>query len=169
MSETRVRRNLSPQIEIQFRSERWIRQPMAEQAVRDAIAAAAAELSLSEGEVSVVLTDDCEMQMLNRKWRGVDAPTNVLSFPAAARTREREQGLLGDIVLSFDTVQRECADQDRAFLHHLSHLAVHGFLHLLGYDHDTESEAERMEGLESRIMNSLRMPDPYVTRDHGNA
>ena len=72
--------------------------------------------------------------------------------------------LLGDIVIAYETLARECADEDKAFLHHLAHLTVHGFLHLIGYDHQTDSEADAMEGLESKIMLRMKLPDPYLAR-----
>jgi probable rRNA maturation factor len=77
--------------------------------------------------------------------------------------------LLGDIVIAFETLERECVDERRIFLHHLAHLTVHGFLHLLGYDYETDEQAEEMEGLESRILGRLNMPDPYRAHDLGNA
>jgi len=96
-------------------------------------------------------------------------PTNVLSFPATGPDTGEGARLLGDIVIAFETLERECADENRDFLHHLAHLAVHGFLHLNGYDHQTDAQAEAMEGLESRIMTRLNMPDPYRSHDLGNA
>ena len=149
----------APSIDIDVRSSLWEAQPQAESTVRAAIVAAAAMLAEADGEVSVVLTDDAAIQTLNREWRGFDKPTNVLSFPAA---KAGGAGLLGDIVIAYETLSRECADEDRAFLHHLAHIAVHGFLHLVGYDHQTDSQAEEMEGLESEIMLGLAMPDPYL-------
>jgi probable rRNA maturation factor len=73
--------------------------------------------------------------------------------------------LFGDIVIAYETLKRECDDEDRIFLHHLAHLTVHGFLHLIGYDHQVEAQAEEMEGFESKIMTRLQMPDPYLARD----
>jgi probable rRNA maturation factor len=77
--------------------------------------------------------------------------------------------MLGDIVIAYETLARECADENRLFRHHLAHLTVHGFLHLLGYDHQTDNEADAMEALESRIMARMKMPDPYLERDAGSA
>jgi len=155
------RRERALEIDVQVASPLWQAQPLAEQTVRAAIAAAATELA-ADGEVSVLLTDDASIRALNRDWRKLDKPTNVLSFPAA---KQAGSALLGDIVVAYETLARECEDEGRDILHHLAHLSVHGFLHLLGYDHQTDSQAEAMEGLESRIMRSMNMPDPYLARD----
>ena len=163
------RRSLAPSIDIRVASPLWDVQPQAEQTVRDAIEAAAAALSTADGEVSVLLTDDSAIRALNRDWRGIDKPTNVLSFPAAKTTATAGAKMLGDIVIAYETLCRECDDEDRVFLHHLAHLTVHGFLHLIGYDHQTEMQADEMEGLESKIMRRMKMPDPYLARDFGDA
>jgi probable rRNA maturation factor len=154
-------RKPAPAVDIQAQSPLWSAQPLAEQTVRAAIAAAAETLSTAPGEVSIVLTDDSEMQKLNRQWRGIDKPTNVLSFPAKAGGGT----MMGDIVVAYETLQRECGAEGRQFLHHLAHLTVHGFLHLNGYDHETDAQAEEMEALEGRIMRALKMPDPYLASD----
>jgi probable rRNA maturation factor len=161
------RRTSPPHIDIQVQSPLWNAQPLAEQTIRDAISAAAGALSTESGEVSILLTDDSEIARLNRDWRGIDKPTNVLSFPAS-RVGQGDK-LLGDIVIAYETLERESTDESRDFLHHLAHLAVHGFLHLIGFDHETDAQAEEMEGLESRIMMRLNMPDPYVARESDNA
>ena len=155
-------RTSGPEIDIQVASALWQAEPKAETTVRKAIAAAAAMLSTADGEVSILLTDDSAIRTLNRDWRGVDKPTNVLSFPASKAGGGK---LLGDIVIAYETLKRECDDEDRIFLHHLAHLAVHGFLHLAGYDHQTETQADEMEGLESKIMLHMNLPDPYLGRD----
>jgi probable rRNA maturation factor len=154
----------APSIDIQAQSPLWDGQPLAEQTVRDAIAAAAA-LATADGEVSVLLTDDKAIRALNRAWRGVDKPTNVLSFPAPESTAAGGAKMLGDIVIAYETLARECNAEDQVFLHHLAHLTVHGFLHLIGYDHQTDSQAEAMEALESKIMARMKLPDPYLARD----
>jgi probable rRNA maturation factor len=157
----------APSIDIRIDSPQWEGQPLAERTVRDAIAAAAAALATTDGEVSVVLTNDAEIKKLNRDWRGVDEPTNVLSFPAPKTKSTGGAKLLGDIVVAYETLTRECDAQGKVFLHHLSHLTVHGFLHLIGYDHQNDSDAEEMEGLESKIMSAMKLPDPYLARDLG--
>ena len=111
-------------------------------------------------QVTIVLTDDREMRDLNRTWRGKDAATNVLSFPANAGIRE--PGLLGDVVLAYETTLKEACEQNIALQDHVSHLVVHGVLHLLGFDHAEEEEAERMENLERTALASLGIADPYA-------
>lgn len=114
-------------------------------------------------EVSVVLTDDQRVRKLNRDHRGQDKPTNVLAFPLAQAGDLRRQIplLLGDVVLALETCRREARARKLGLANHARHLVVHGTLHLLGYDHVTESEADEMEALESAILKSLGVPDPY--------
>jgi probable rRNA maturation factor len=158
-----------PHIDIRIQSPLWDAQPLAEKTVRYAVLMAADALSTAGSEVSIVLADDSTIRSLNLDWRGIDKPTNVLSFPASAPHNGQGPRLLGDIVIAFETLERECVDEHRIFLHHLAHLTVHGFLHLLGYDHETDEQAEEMEGLESKILGRLNMPDPYRAHDLGNA
>jgi probable rRNA maturation factor len=121
-------------------------------------------------EVSIVLTDDAAQRALNRDWRGKDAPTNVLSFPAieprafaaGAAADPTRPALLGDVVLALETMQREADDAGKSLADHAAHLLVHGVLHLLGYDHDTEADAALMEPVETRILARLGVADPYV-------
>ena len=154
-------------VDIVVDSAQWKTQRGAEAMLRRALAEAATMASISGGELAVVLTDDAVIRALNRDWRGKDAPTNVLSFPAP--TEARGQGaaprLLGDIVIAYETAAREARADNKPFLQHLAHLAVHGFLHLLGYDHETDEEADAMEGLEAGILARLDIPDPYPIRD----
>jgi len=151
----------APLIDIAVASPLWDAQPNAAQTVRDAIAAAAAALATPAGEVSVVLTDDAAIAKLNRQWRDINNPTNVLSFPATKPGVQGPPPLLGDVIVAYETLAREAAEQAKPFLHHLAHLVVHGYLHLLGYDHQTDSEAGAMEGLERDILSRLRIADPY--------
>jgi probable rRNA maturation factor len=129
--------------------------------------AVATPFSLGTYEVSILLTDDAEMRALNRTWRGNDAATNVLSFPAndALACDQSEPGLLGDVALAFETTAREAQDANIALSDHLAHLVVHGMLHLLGFDHMGDEEAERMETLERRALASLGIADPYAERN----
>ena len=150
-----------PAVEIEVQSPLWDAQPEAERTVRAAIAAAAAH-STSGGEVSILLTDDSAVRVLNNEWRGIDKPTNVLSFPAPATMAKGAAGILGDIVIAYETLTRECADEDRDFLNHLAHLTIHGYLHLVGYDHQDDAQATEMETLESRIMTRMDLPDPWL-------
>ena len=150
-----------PAVEIDVQSALWEAQPEAEQTVRAAVAAAAAH-STSGGEVSILLTDDSAVRVLNKEWRGIDKATNVLSFPAPENLAKGDAGILGDIVIAYETLTRECADEDRDFLHHLAHLTIHGYLHLVGYDHQDDAQATEMETLESRIMTRMDLPDPWL-------
>ena len=112
-----------------------------------------------ERDIAILLADDARIAALNGAFRGRDAPTNVLSFPAAAGAAE-----LGDIALAFGVCAREAAEQGKTLAHHLQHLTAHGVLHLLGYDHESEAEAEAMEAKERIILAGLGVPDPYATR-----
>jgi probable rRNA maturation factor len=134
--------------------------------VERVIAAAFAELGPSrpgESELGVIFTDDARIRELNAGWRGRDSATNVLSFPAFPETKSGPlPPLLGDIVLAAETVASEAALEGKPIENHISHLVVHGLLHLIGYDHEIDAEAEEMEALERRILARLAIPDPYA-------
>lgn len=154
------------QIEIVTRSARWTSPRRAAAVVRRAVSAAAGAASTRRAALAIVLTDDSAIRALNRRWRGLDKPTNVLSFPAppgggAARGRDAPVHL-GDVVIAQQTVAREARAEGKPFEHHLAHLAVHGFLHLVGYDHETRRDADEMERLEVRILKRLGIADPYA-------
>lgn len=134
---------------------------IADRAVSAALARARPPLAPG-AETAVVFTDDAHVRELNRRHRAKDAPTNVLSFPAGPPVGGRFGPLLGDVVLAFETVSAEAAGKGVPFDHYISHMIVHGFLHLLGYDHRTDQEAVVMEGLETAIMTDLGMADPYA-------
>ena len=164
------------QIEVIVRSARWRKQPRAAAIVKTAVLAAAKAVSTARAELAIVLCDDSAIRALNRKWRGKNAPTNVLSFPAAASGEKRPKTpyintqyiktpYIGDIVIAYDTTAREAAAEGKPFNHHLAHLAVHGFLHLLGYDHQSDREARRMERAERTILKRIAVPDPYAPRE----
>lgn len=136
--------------------------------VREAVAAAlqeAAEAAPDRPEVSVLLADDDRLRTLNRTWRNQDKPTNVLSFPAM-EPGEVVHGsrpvLLGDIAIALETVLREAGAEGKAPAAHLAHLVVHGTLHLLGHDHETDGEAALMEGTEALALARLGIADPYA-------
>jgi probable rRNA maturation factor len=154
---------MTPDMDVMIRSPRWKARPRCASVVKRAIAAAASAVPTPSSELAIVLTDDSGIRAINRDWRGQDRPTNVLSFPAnAAGMAPRAVRHLGDIVIAYQTVAREAAAEGKPFGHHLAHLAVHGFLHLLGYDHETERDARRMERLETKILARLKVPDPYA-------
>lgn len=111
-----------------------------------------------EASLSVALMEDEAVRELNAQFRGKDTPTNVLSFP------DGEEGNLGDIALAFGVVKREAMEQKKPFSNHLSHMVVHATLHLLGYDHIEEDEAEAMETKEIAILSRIGIENPYVTR-----
>jgi probable rRNA maturation factor len=152
-------------LDISVPSPLWRRLPRAGAIARKTITAAAAsakERGPGEGsDVSLCLADDSALRALNLSWRGIDKPTNVLSFPAAPG-RPGEATTLGDIALAYETLTREADDLGVSLADHYRHLLVHGFLHLIGYDHETDAEAERMEALETQILARLGVADPYA-------
>jgi probable rRNA maturation factor len=150
-------------IDIVVESALWSAQPGTEYAVRRAIEAAAA-FQGKAGEIAVLLADDAAIRTMNAQWRGIDKPTNVLSFPAGDPALGADTAHLGDIAIACETVAREAEAENKAFLDHLAHLSIHGYLHLIGFDHETDREAERMEHLETRILASLGIADPYADR-----
>jgi probable rRNA maturation factor len=162
MSEARL-----PAIDVMVEAPGWA--PDAEALVRHAIAAAATAMGgdFRDGTVAVLLTDDAALRRLNAQWRDIDKPTNVLSFPAAPPLAGSAAKSLGDIAIAHETTAREAREEGKPLAHHLSHLAVHGFLHLLGYDHESEAQAEAMEQLERAILQRLGVPDPYLTPEVG--
>lgn len=114
-------------------------------------------------ELSLVFTDDAAIRAINAEWRNMDKPTNVLSFPAYPIAPGDPPGpMLGDIIVARETIAREAEELEKPFEAHLSHLLVHGFLHLFGYDHLNDDEATIMEGLETRILARLGLSDPYA-------
>lgn len=122
-----------------------------------------AVLGGEERSVNVLFTSDAEVRILNRGFRKIDKPTNVLSFPAAkVSLPDGGEDHLGDIALAFETIAREAGEQGKPLLHHVSHLIVHGTLHLLGYDHDSEKAADAMEDRERAILARLGIADPYL-------
>jgi len=163
--------NRQPRLDLLVDAGDWPRQSKLRSLARRAVRAAAAHAGASlpaDAELSLVFTDDIQIRALNRRFRGKDKATNVLSFPVATSGPSRGS-LLGDIVLARDTVEREATDQGLAFEDHLTHLIVHGFLHLLGYDHETEAKAVVMERLETAILASIGVADPYANGDNSQA
>jgi probable rRNA maturation factor len=157
-------------IEVEVEVEAWTAAlPDADALVMTAAEATLDRFSLSlhpsspEGrDVTVLLTDDATVKDLNARFRNKDTPTNVLSFPAPATASPH----LGDIVLAYGVCMREAEIEEKPLAHHLLHLIAHGVLHLLGYDHETDADAEAMEGLERDILAGLGVPDPYRLDAH---
>jgi probable rRNA maturation factor len=143
-------------IDIEIEDDGWKAVPDIEALVN---AAAEAALAGERGSaVTVLLTDDEAVRELNGRFRGKDKATNVLSFPAI----ENPEGFIGDIALAYGVCAREAAQQGKSLAHHLQHLVAHGVLHLVGYDHESDAEAEAMEALEREILSGLDVPDPYA-------
>ncbi len=134
--------------------------PLSELCLRAVAASIQEEIS----PVSVLFTDDAAVAALNSTYRGKDAATNVLSFPAGDHLPPGE-AYLGDVVLAFETCQREAADRSVPLRAHAAHLLVHGMLHLIGYDHENDVDAAKMEARESSILARLGVPDPYAALD----
>jgi probable rRNA maturation factor len=160
MPSTARRTRPAPAIDIVVDSPLWRSEPDAAALIRRAIGEAAemTDAIKDPRELSVMLCDDAAMRELNGRWRGRSEPTNVLSFPAAGRSQT-----LGDIAIAYETTAREAETEGKAFADHLAHLAVHAFLHLLGYDHQSDAEAAAMERLEIAILARLGVADPYAT------
>ncbi len=119
-----------------------------------------------EPELTVTLTNDQSIKVLNRDYREKDKPTNVLSFPMWDNMAEIPNNAgaipLGDIIIAFETIKREAIEQEKTLADHFTHMLIHGFLHLLGYDHMNEADATAMESLEIRVLKKLSISNPYV-------
>ena len=147
-------------IDIEIEDRAWIAAlPHAETLARTAAQATLDSEGATPEGVTVLLTDDETVRDLNARFRQQDKPTNVLSFPAPANPEH----FLGDVALAYGVCAREAAEQSKPLAHHLQHLVAHGVLHLLGYDHMNDAEAEEMEGLERAVLAGLGIPDPYST------
>ena len=159
-----MKRSGWPVIEVEIEDEAWVQAltDTEEVTVRPAEAAIRFAASSRTGDsVAVLLTDDEAVRDLNRQFRGKDRATNVLSFPAADSAAPH----LGDIALAYGVCAAEAQRQAKPLADHLAHLVVHGVLHLLGYDHETESDASVMEEMEREILRGFGIADPYAPRD----
>ncbi|EKE10286.1 MAG: hypothetical protein ACD_16C00056G0005 [uncultured bacterium] len=148
----------SPHINFIFSTSKWkVIAPLLKNEIAFALEKTTEALNsdFSQKEVSLVLTSDTEVQSLNKTYRHKDKPTNVLSFPSEQKDE------VGDIVLAYETVMKEADELGISPLHHTLHLIVHGFLHLLGYDHENKVDAEKMETLEIEILKALNIRNPY--------
>lgn len=161
-------------IQLSVEAESWPEEGSLEKKCEPVLAAASRWLVEKENqpmpdepvEVSLLFTDDETIRSINAEWRDKDKPTNVLSFPAFPLEPGGMPGpMLGDIIFARETIEREAIDLEKTFDEHLSHLLVHGFLHLFGYDHIEEDDAVTMEGLETGILLSLGLSDPYADTD----
>lgn len=153
-------------IDLEIEDQAWLAaEPDAEALALAVTQATLAYIDFTEGSVTLLLTDDQSVRELNLRFRQKDSATNVLSFPAP-QNPERH---LGDVALAYGACAREAVEQGKPLGHHLQHLVAHGVLHLVGYDHETDAEAEQMEGLERVILAGLGVPDPYAAEqgDHG--
>jgi probable rRNA maturation factor len=153
---------MNPVIEVAIEAKDWASLEAPSKLVQTAILAAVEGSGLVlavNAEISVVLCSDAFIRELNREWRGYDAPTNVLSFPAGGDPASAP--LLGDIVIAFETASREAFEAEKPLRDHVAHLLVHGFLHLIGHDHVEAAEAAAMETLERAILGRLGIDDPY--------
>ena len=144
-------------IDILTQDDRW---PDVTALIRKAVETAlSSNVNHSAEELSIALSNDVLIQELNKNYRDKDKPTNVLSFP------QDDDFSLGDIVLALETIQREAGEQNKHFEDHLSHLVIHGTLHLLGYDHEDDAQAEEMEALEIELLQRIGIENPYLDSD----
>lgn len=154
------------ELDLTVEAGEWPQEPELERLCHAAVDATLAETGLrppGNAELSILFTDDAHIRSLNAQWRAKDKATNVLSFPAFAPNKAGPlPPMLGDIVFAAETVKREAMLEEKPLQHHISHLVVHGLLHLIGYDHETDEDAEEMEALERRILARLAIPDPYA-------
>ncbi len=154
-----------PRVEIAIKAEGWRELPAVAALARRAVALAARRCGVRlapQAEISLLLADDGALRRLNAQWRGQDKPTNVLSFPAAAPGALARAPVLGDIAIAWDTLAQEARAEGKTVDAHFRHLVVHGFLHLVGYDHISSDDALRMEALERLILAELGIADPYA-------
>lgn len=153
---------MSPHVEVTIESGDWPPVADLESLVSKAVSAAADATGLdfaSGAEVSFLFADDAKIRALNAAWRGIDKATNVLSFAGGEPVDAAV--LLGDIALAYETVRSEAVAQHKSFTEHLTHLIVHGFLHLVGFDHEIDADAEEMEDMERAILARFGIEDPY--------
>jgi probable rRNA maturation factor len=163
-----TREGRDPTVDVVIESEAWRDLPDAEDVAWRAVTVAASGAGIRNAEVSILLCDDHAIASLNGRWRGQEKPTNVLSFPAhplRGSVAIQEKRVLGDVAIAYETLVREAREGGKTAAAHLSHLVVHGFLHLVGYDHETDDEAEEMEQLERDILARIGVADPYAACD----
>lgn len=148
-----LKNELSADILINFSS--WEKHPGLKELIKIAIKQTVSNVDTKGyNEISILLTSDTQIQQLNRQYRSINQPTNVLSFPS-------EKPHLGDIILSYEYIQKELINLNKKFEEHISHLIIHGTLHLYGFDHENDKNADAMENMERHIMSELGYNDPY--------
>lgn len=155
-------------IDVRISEERWSSVSDVDALAARAIGGASTRVEQG-GEAAILFTNDAEMRSLNKRWRGLDKPTDVLSFPADDPEAPGEAKYLGDIALGYETAMADAQKMGRSADAHISHLLVHGFLHLLGYDHIESEDAVVMERLEAEILGGLGWPDPYASGPYKDA
>ncbi|MCZ2203384.1 rRNA maturation RNase YbeY [Bartonella sp. A05] len=152
-------------IDMTIESAEWGEEKVLYNIAEKALTATIQHCSLDNitSELSLLFTNDEHMAQINAQWRNKNNPTNVLSFPAfPLKAGQNPRSMLGDIVIARETVMREAKQEGKSFHDHLTHMVVHGVLHLLGYDHETHEEAHQMEELEKEILRKLSIKDPYT-------
>lgn len=148
-----LKNELSADILINFSS--WEKHPGLKELIKIAIKQTVSNVDIKGyNEISILLTSDTQVEQLNRQYRSINQPTNVLSFPS-------EKPHLGDIILSYEYIQKELINLNKKFEEHISHLIIHGTLHLYGFDHENDKNAVTMENMERHIMSELGYNDPY--------
>jgi probable rRNA maturation factor len=148
-----LKNELSADILINFSS--WEKHPGLKELIKIAIKQTVSNVDIrGYNEISILLTSDTQVEQLNRQYRSINQPTNVLSFPS-------EKPHLGDIILSYEYIQKELINLNKKFEEHISHLIIHGTLHLYGFDHENDKNAITMENMERHIMSELGYNDPY--------
>ena len=141
--------------EILIEDKAWLEIKGVDTVIKDILA----KILKNDENISLLLTNDKNIKKLNYDFRNMDKPTNVLSFPSD------DKDFLGDIAISINTLQKESDEQDKDFMHHFIHMLVHGILHLKGYDHIEENEAEEMESHEIKILEDMGVKNPYIWAD----
>jgi probable rRNA maturation factor len=148
-------------LEIEIAPDAVTLEPALPQVIAAALHAANGTAGPVQGSVGVLVANDRRVRELNRQWRKIDKATNVLSFAYPAQPAGASR-YIGDLAISYETAAREAAAENKSISDHVAHLAVHGFLHLLGYDHEAEADAERMEQAERSILAQIGIADPYI-------
>lgn len=155
-----------PEIDITIDLDKWPNEEQLTHLIAKSVESVAivAELKWPNGaELSLLFTDDAKMSGINAEWRDKNQPTNVLSFPGSdIEIGEQSDFMIGDLVFAYETVSREAIEQEKRFDDHLVHLIIHGFLHLFGYDHIEDEEAEQMEAIEIASLTKIGINDPYA-------